>query len=88
MGSQGEAVKMMGLCLLFFVIGLAEDFIVSCYYRAIADKKALRSAGISFVHTLLAIFVVASIIKGDSIILLLFYAGGGFCGTYLGVKRG
>jgi hypothetical protein len=80
-------METMGLCLLFFVIGLAEDFIVSLYYRAISKKQAFRSAVISFVHTLVAIFVVASIIKGDSLLLLVCYAMGGFVGTYLGVKQ-
>jgi hypothetical protein len=79
-------VATLGLCGLFFGIGLAEDFIVSRYYLAIAKKQAFRSAAISFVHTLLAVFVVASIIRGDSVLLLIAYAGGGFCGTFAGVR--
>ena len=81
-------MKTMGLCLLFFGLGLVEDFVVSLYYRAIAKKQAMRSAVISLGHTLLAVFVVASIIKGDLILPFLFYAVGGGIGTYLGVKRG
>jgi hypothetical protein len=75
------------LCVIFAAVGLVEDYIVSRYYRAIAEKKAIRSSVISFVHTLLAIFVVASIIKGNSIPLLICYATGGAVGTWIGVRR-
>jgi hypothetical protein len=76
------------LCLVFFLLGAIEDFVVSLFYRAIADKKATRAGVISSVHTLLAVFVVASIIKGNSFLPLCAYALGGGAGTWLGVKRG
>jgi hypothetical protein len=76
------------LCLVFFLLGAIEDFVVSLFYRAIADKKATRAGIISSVHTLLAVFVVASIIKGNSFLPLCAYALGGGMGTWLGVKRG
>ena len=78
----------LALCGLFFVVGVIEDWVVSRYYLAIGKKQAGRAAGISMFHTLLALFVVASIIKGDNLWMLLFYAAGGGLGTYLGVKRG
>jgi hypothetical protein len=78
----------MGLCLLFFVIGLAEDFIVSKFYLEIARKRAFRAGGISFILTIMTMFVVSNIIRGDSVVLLLCYAGGGWVGTWLGVKHG
>jgi hypothetical protein len=80
------AMKTLGLCLLFCIIGLAEDFIVSKFYLAIAKKQAFRAGGISFILTLLTMFVVSNIVKGDSVPLLLCYATGGWVGTYLGVK--
>jgi hypothetical protein len=76
------------LCLVFFLLGAIEDFVVSLFYRAIADKKATRAGVISSVHTLLAVFVVASIIKGNSFLPLCAYALGGGFGTFAGVKRG
>jgi hypothetical protein len=81
-------MKTLYLCAIFGGLGLIEDFIVSQYYKSISAKKAARSAVISLVHTLLAIFVVASIIRGDSVPLMICYAVGGAGGTYLGVKHG
>jgi len=52
----------LALLLLYGAIGTIEDFIVSLFYSAIAERRAVRSAAISFVHTLLTLFVVASII--------------------------
>jgi hypothetical protein len=76
------------LCLVFFLLGAIEDFVISLFYRAIADKKATRAGIISSVHTLLAVFVVASIIKGNSFLPLCAYSAGGGLGTWFGVKHG
>jgi hypothetical protein len=76
------------LCVAFFAIGLVEDFIVGLYYTNLSQKRAFKTAGISTVHTLLAVFVVATIITGDSIPLLACYAIGGGVGTFLVVKHG
>ena len=81
-------MRTMGLCLLFFVVGAVEDFVVSCFYRSLQQKRALRTSLISVGHTFLAIFVVSAIIQGDSILLLTFYALGGGVGIFLGVKHG
>jgi uncharacterized membrane protein len=75
------------LCALFGVLGCLEDYIVSLYYRAISAKNASRSAGISFIHTCLVVFILAALITGHDILPMLSYAFGGACGTYLGVKR-
>lgn len=79
-------LHLLPMCLLFAVIGTIEDFGVSLYYVAIAEKRPVRSSVISFLHTLLAIFVVASIVVSKSPWPLLFYAGGGAIGTYCGVR--
>lgn len=80
-------METLGLCILFCAIGAVEDLIVAAYYFNLAKKRAFRTAVISGVHTLLAVFVVATIITGDSIPLLLCYALGGSLGTFAGVKR-
>ncbi|MCK9597981.1 MAG: hypothetical protein M0R06_03005 [Sphaerochaeta sp.] len=81
-------MKTLGLCILFCAIGAIEDLVVAYYYANLARRRAFRTAAISGVHTLLAVFVVATIITGDSIPLLLCYAAGGFCGTYAAVRWG
>jgi hypothetical protein len=81
-------MKTLYLCVIFAALGLVEDYIVSRYYLALARKQAGRTAAISLVHTLLAIFVVASIIRGDSVPLMICYAVGGAGGTWLGVRFG
>jgi hypothetical protein len=81
-------MKTLYLCVIFFLLGAVEDFVISLFYRAIADKRATRAGIISAVHTLLAVFVVASIIKGNSFLPLCAYAAGGGLGTWTGVKRG
>jgi uncharacterized membrane protein len=80
-------LALLPLCLLFAVIGTIEDFIVSLYYIAIGEGRALRSAIISTIHTVLAIFVVATVIVSRSPWPLLFYALGGGVGTYCGVRH-
>jgi hypothetical protein len=81
-------MKTLYLCALFGGLGLVEDFIVTLYYSSVAKKKSVRAGVISTLHTLLAVFVVASIIRGDSIPMLVCYAVGGGVGCYLGVKHG
>lgn len=81
------ATPNLALLLLYGTIGTIEDFIVSLFYRAIAEKRAARSAGISFIHTLLTLFVVASIIISGNFWLLLAYSIGGAVGTYCGVSN-
>jgi hypothetical protein len=71
---------------LFALIGTLEDYIVSLYYRAIADRMALRASAISVFHTLMAVFVVGNCITSNSIWPLVAYALGGGIGTYAGVK--
>ena len=77
----------LALIALYGVIGTLEDFVISLYYDAIARRKAIPAASISFVHTLLAIFVVGSIIVSKSPWLLLSYSLGGAIGTFAGVKN-
>jgi hypothetical protein len=46
------------------------------------------AAVISTAHTLLAVFVVASVIVSNDLGLLIGYSLGGGAGTYIGVKHG
>ncbi len=77
----------LALICLYGVIGTLEDFVVSLFYRAIAERRAVPAASISFIHTLLAVFIVGSIIVSKSPWLLLSYSLGGAIGTYAGVKN-
>ena len=79
-------LALLPTCLLFAVIGTLEDYLISWYYLFISEKRAAPSAAISFVHTLLAVFVVASVIVSESPWPLLAYAFGGAVGTYCGVR--
>ena len=80
-------LALLPMCLLFAVIGTLEDFIVSLYYIAIGEGRPLKSAIISTIHTVLAIFVVATVIVSRSPWPLLAYAVGGGVGTYCGVSH-
>jgi hypothetical protein len=79
-------LKNLSLCALYGVLGCLEDYIVVWYYRFIAEKRPVHSAVISWFHTLLAVFVVASVITSESVLPLLCYATGGAIATYLGVR--
>lgn len=81
-------LPLLPMCFLFAVIGTIEDFCIGLYYRAIAEKRAVRSAVISGLHTVLAVFVVASVIASESPWPLLAYALGGSVGTYCAVSSG
>lgn len=81
-------MKNLALLVLYFGLGLLEDYIVSWYYFFLGRREALKTAGVSLVHTLLAVFVVASIIVSNDWLLLGAYAIGGSVGTYIGVKHG
>jgi hypothetical protein len=81
-------MKTLYLCVIFFLLGAIEDFVVTLFYSSVARKKSVRAGIISTLHTLLAVFVVASIIRGDSVPMLVCYAVGCGIGCYLGVKHG
>jgi hypothetical protein len=74
------------LCAAYGLVGCFEDYLVSWYYLFVSQKRAVPSALISWVHTLLAVFVIAGVITSDSVLPLLCYATGGAAGTYAGVK--
>jgi hypothetical protein len=81
-------LALLPMCLLFAVIGTIEDWIVAQFYRAVAEKQAFRCSAISFIHTLLAVFVVGAIIVSESPLLLVCYATGGAVGMYVGTRFG
>ncbi len=76
--------------ILIFLAGILIDLLVARYTRAIADKKVWSATILSGLITLSTFFLLAVIIRENSMNSLLnicAYAGGNTIGTYLALKR-
>jgi len=74
--------------LLYFVIGLLQDVLGTLDTQAIIDIHPWKSAFISFIMTVLGVYVFAGIVLSDDMIgLTAAYALGGAVGSYYAVKR-
>ena len=78
---------MLWTCLLYFVIGVVYDVVITLYYLAINDRKSMLAGLWSFVITVVPFFIIYEIILSkDFTCQLLMYALGCGVGTYLTVK--
>jgi len=76
--------------ILYFIAGVVEDFLVTVDLRLIAEKRVIPATLVSFVATLIALFVLYNILARldaeRSIIAIIIYAAGIATGTFLGMK--
>ena len=78
----------MGTFLLYFVVGLVYDVILTIDTKAVAAGNGPLSAVCSFIATIFSVFVIANIVlSGEILIPTLGYAFGGSLGAYWAVKH-
>ena len=74
--------------IVYFLVGALLDILGTIDTQCIIDKKPLKSAIISFVITMVWVFILSSIIVSpDKVIATICYALGGSVGAYFTVKR-
>ena len=82
--------RMNEFFILYFIAGVVEDFLVTVDLRLIAEKRVIPATLVSFVATLIALFVLYNILARldaeRSIIAIIIYAAGIATGTFLGMK--
>lgn len=76
--------------LIYFFAGVLEDFLVTVDLRLIAEKRVIPATIISFIATLVALFVLYDILvrldTERSLVAIIIYAAGIATGTFLGMK--
>lgn len=78
------------LHLLFFGIGIFQDFFITYYYRMISEKRPWHSAIFSTIVTLINLLILYKILSGieDQVFtIILAYAFGNGVGTFIIVRR-
>ena len=73
--------------VVYFVIGLLTDWMVTVETRAVIDRRPWRAAGYTLVLTVVSLAVLDRYIEGRSWLLIAGYAVGNAMGTWLGVEN-
>lgn len=76
--------------LLFFLVGVFQDVLITFYYQAIAKENAVRSGFFSTTVTLINLVILYKILTGieDQVLSIIFvYAIGNGVGTMLVLKK-
>jgi len=78
---------MVWTCLLYFMIGVVYDVVITLYYLAITDRRSAMAGFWLFVITVVQILILYELIPSkDFLPQLLSYAVGCGVGTYGTVK--
>jgi len=76
--------------LIFFTVGIIQDFLATLNWRYVAKGKALPAVTFSFLTTVVSMTVFYDILtrldSNKSIIAILFYSLGIGAGTFLAMK--
>lgn len=68
--------------IVYFIVGALLDILATLDVQAVARDKALRSASVSWLGTIIAYYIFYKIITGpDFFVGIIAYATGGFVGT-------
>jgi len=75
------------IVLLYFIVGVVGDILITLYYLAITDRRAAMAAFWSFIITMVQVFVLYKLVLSEEFILgLSAYAVGAAVGTYYTIK--
>ncbi len=81
---------MLSTFVLFYLIGVMQDFLLTLNWRFVAHGKVAAAAFFSFFNTIMSVLILYSIISqlhdAQSVPLIIFYAGGIATGTTLAMK--
>ncbi len=81
-------LHLVGLFVLYVVLGILEDFLVARLYIAVSSRRAGRAALLDGAIAILQIAVIATIIINRAWIMSGGYILGEMLGCYLGVRYG
>jgi hypothetical protein len=73
--------------MIYLALGISLDYLLAKYYYAIYRRFRCQASILSMTITLLTVFIIASVIKSNSVIPLFGYAIGNGIGTFLGIKK-
>lgn len=73
--------------LLYFVLGVVFDYLLTRYYLAIYQRRLFLGPALAMAVTLFSTFILAALIKGDLLPPMVAWAIGNGLGTYLGIRR-
>lgn len=73
--------------LLYFVLGVAFDYMLTRYYLAIYQRRLFWGPALATAVTLFSTFILAALITGDLLPQMVAWALGNGLGTYLGLRR-
>lgn len=76
----------MLLILLFLLIGIVQDYLITLHYRCISESRPIAASVLSFVILLVSVMVIEKIIQRQEISLVISYAFGSAIGTYIAMK--
>jgi hypothetical protein len=78
---------MIWTILLYFIVGLVYDVVITLYYLAVTDRRSAMAGLWSFLITVVQVLILYEIIPSkDFLAQLIAYAFGCGIGTYLTVK--
>lgn len=76
--------------IVYFLVGIIQDFLLTLNWRYIAKHKIAPAVALSFLVTITTMLVIYNILskldESRSIIAIIIYAAGVATGTFLGMK--
>ena len=76
---------MTPLCLVYFAVGVVQDYLIAKYYQALSAHSATRASILAVIITYGTIKVFNLSFGSD--VLFLAYAAGTGAGTFLGCNK-
>lgn len=74
--------------IIYFVVGGLQDVLSTIDVKAVQNNKALRSASVTFINTLISYIIFYFIIASPQFLMEVFaYAMGGAICTYVVIKK-
>jgi hypothetical protein len=77
----------MTTLLLYFGLGFVIDGLLVIYYKSIAGYKRGLGATLSFLITLINVFVIAMLVRSDNVAGMVAYAVGNAGATFLFIGK-
>jgi hypothetical protein len=72
---------------LYFVVGFVIDALLVVYYKSITNYKRGIGAMMSFLITLINVFVIAMLVRSDNVAGMVAYAVGNAAATYIFIGK-
>jgi uncharacterized protein YebE (UPF0316 family) len=74
-------------CIIYFLVGIILDLLVTQHYLATAHGQRIKASTLSVAITLVSVFILVKLIDSNSIVPMLFYAGGNGLGCFIAMRK-